>query len=307
MAASAPTKPSALTPNLIGAGWMLASAVAFTAMTTLIKYLGAGYSPALQTFYRQLAGVIVLAPMILPNWRRAFATTRPGILFFRSAAGTVATILSFYAYQAMPLADANALSFTRALWLTPLAFFALGETLTPLRIGATVVGFLGVVLMLAPTGHVGFGVAQFAALASAFLFALTITGMKVMTRDHSPFVLLVWAAFLGLVFSLPPALFSWRWPHPTDLLLLAIMGVLGVATQACYIKGMQIGDAAAMAPVDYTRLVFAVAAGFLLFHEVPGVRTVGGAAIVVGATLVITLREHHQARRAAIAASVVPG
>ena len=148
------SKPSALTPNLIGASWMLASAVAFTAMTTLIKYLGAGYSPSLQTFYRQLAGVVVLLPMILPNWRRAFATTRPGILIFRSAAGVLASILSFYAYQALPLADANALSFTRALWLTPLAFFALGETLTPLRIGATMVGFLGVVLMLAPAGHV---------------------------------------------------------------------------------------------------------------------------------------------------------
>ncbi len=299
MADAPPARRSALTPNLIGAGWMLASAVSFTAMTTLIKYLGAGYSPALQTFYRQLAGVVVLAPLIAPNWRRAFATPRPGILIFRSAAGILATILSFYAYQALPLADANALSFTRALWLTPLAFFALHEKLTGLRIGATVVGFLGVLVMLAPAGHVAFGLAQLAALASAFLFALTITGMKVMTRDHSPFTLLVWAACLGVVFALPPALFSWRWPHPLDLLLLSTMGVLGVATQACYIKGMQIGDAAAMAPVDYTRLVFAVGAGFLLFHEIPGLRTVVGAAVVVGATLVITWREHHQARRAA--------
>ncbi|HEY2658551.1 MAG TPA: DMT family transporter [Caulobacteraceae bacterium] len=307
MGGAASAKPAALTPNLVGAGWMLASAVAFTAMTTLIKYLGAGYSPSLQTFYRQLAGVIVLLPLILPNWRRAFATTRPGILIFRSAAGVLATILSFYAYQTLPLADANALSFTRALWLTPLAFFALGEKLTPLRIGATVVGFLGVMLMLAPGGHVGFGVAQLAALASAFLFALTVTGMKVMTRDHSPFTLLVWAAFLGLIFAFPPALFSWRWPHLLDLLLLAIMGVLGVATQACYIKGMQIGDAAAMAPVDYTRLVFAVGAGLVLFHEVPGARTVAGAAIVVGATLVITLREHHQALKAAVAPAPIAG
>ena len=303
-APAAGARPAALTPNLIGAGWMLASAVCFTAMTTLIKYLGAGYSPALQTFYRQLAGVLVLAPMIIPDWRRALSTTRPWILLFRSAAGTLATILSFYAYQALPLADANALSFTRALWLTPIAVLTLGERLTPLRIGATVVGFAGVLLMLAPGGHgavhgVSFGLAQFAALASAFLFALTVAGMKVMTRDHSPFTILVWAAVLGLVFSIPPALFAWRWPHPLDLVLLAVMGVLGVATQACYIKGMQVGDAAAMAPIDYTRLVFAVGAGFLLFHEIPGLRTLAGAAIVIAATLAGAWREHHVARRAA--------
>ena len=122
-----------------------------------------------------------------------------------------------------------------------------------------------------------------------------------MTRDHSPLTLLVYASVLGLAFSIPPALFVWRWPHPFDLLLLVIMGVLGVVTQACYIKGMQIGDAAAMAPIDYTRLVFAVGAGFLLFHEVPGVRTVIGAAIVVAATLYITWREHLAAKAVAAA------
>ena len=285
-----------LTPNVRGAIWMLASALAFTAMTTLVKFLGADYSPALQTFYRQVAGILVLAPIIVRDWRRAFYTTRPFILLFRSAAGTVAMILNFYAYQKMPLADANALSFTRSLWLAPLAFFVLRETLGPLRIGATVVGFAGVILMLTPSGHVHLDLPALAALASAFLFALTITGMKVMTRDHSPFTLLVYAAVLGLVFAIPPAMFEWRWPHPVDLILLVIMGVLGVVTQACYIKGMQIGDAAAMAPIDYTRLVFAVAAGALLFHQLPGPRTLIGAAIVVSATLYITWREHVAAK-----------
>ena len=47
---------TALTPNLEGAAWMLGSAVCFTAMTTLIKYLGADYSASLQTFYRQGRG-----------------------------------------------------------------------------------------------------------------------------------------------------------------------------------------------------------------------------------------------------------
>jgi drug/metabolite transporter (DMT)-like permease len=286
----------ALTPNVIGALWMLAAAVSFTAMTTLIKYLGADYPPALQTFYRQAAGFLILAPLIVRDWRGAFFTTRPAMMLFRSGLGTLAMIINFYAYQKMPLADANALSFTRSLWLAPLAFFVLRETLGPLRIGATVVGFCGVILMLTPSGHMSLGLPALAALASAFMFALTITSMKVMTRDHSPFTLLVYSAVLGIVFATPPALFVWRWPGAFDLFLLAVMGVLGVVNQACYIKGMQIGDAAAMAPIDYTRLVFAVGAGFLLFHEVPGRRTIAGAAIVVAATLFITWREYRQAR-----------
>jgi drug/metabolite transporter (DMT)-like permease len=287
----------ALAPNVVGALWMLASAVSFTVMTTLIKYLGDDYPAMLQTFYRMAAGFVVLLPWILRDVRGTFRTTRPGILLFRSGAGTVAMILGFYSYQHLPLADANALSFTRTLWIVPLAAFVLRERLGPWRLGAALVGFLGVALMLRPGTEGAFSLPALAALASAFLFALTITGMKVMTRDHSTFTLLAYAAVLGVVFSLPPALTVWRWPTLPDLGLLAAMGVIGTLTQTFYINGMQVGDAGAMAPIDYTRLVFAGLAGFLLFSEVPDPLTIAGALVVVGSTLAITLREQQIARR----------
>jgi drug/metabolite transporter (DMT)-like permease len=213
-------------------------------------------------------------------------------LLFRSAVGTASTIFAFYAYQKMPLADANALSFTRALWMVPLAVFVLGEKVGPRRIAATVVGFGGVLVMLQPGGGgASLGLPAFAMLASSLMFAMTITGMKVMTRDHSAITLLVWAGSLGVIMSLPPALFVWRWPSFIDLCLLSAMGVLGTITQWTYIKGMAIGDAAAMAPVDYTRLVFAIALGYVLFRDVPNGVTMIGASIVIASTLYITLRE----------------
>ena len=73
-------------------------------------------------------------------------------------------ILSFYAYQKMPLADANALSFTRTLWLVPLAAFVLKETVGPRRVSATLIGFLGALLMLQPQTQEGMGWPAAAAL-----------------------------------------------------------------------------------------------------------------------------------------------
>jgi drug/metabolite transporter (DMT)-like permease len=277
--------------NARGALWMLASAITFTVMTMLIKYLGTDYSPALQTFYRQLAGLIVLLPVILPNPRQVFRTTRPGILLFRSGAGTIGMILAFYAYQKLPLADANALSFTRTLWLVPLAAFVLKETVGPRRMSATIVGFLGALLMLQPQTQGAAGWPAAAALASSLLFAFTVTGMKVMTRDHTTLTLMAWSAVLGFVLAIPAALFVWRWPTLGDFGLLCAMGVLGTITQACYINGMAEGDAAAMAPIDYTRLVFAVILGYALFGDVPNAMTMLGAGIVMASTIYITLRE----------------
>jgi len=272
---------------------MLASALTFTVMTMLIKLLGADYPAALQTFYRQLAGLLVMLPLILADPRAAFRTTRPGVLLFRALAGTLGMILGFYAYQKIPLADANALSFTRTLWVVPLAALVLKERVGPRRIAATIIGFLGALLMLQPAAaHGSFAsLPALAALASAFLLAATITGMKFMTRDHTTTTLMAWAATLGFVLSIPPALFVWRWPTPSDLLLLALMGVLGTITQACYIKGMSEGDAIVMAPLDYTRLVFAIVLGYLWFSEVPNSLTLLGAGIIIASTLYITVRE----------------
>lgn len=270
---------------------MLASAATFTLMTMLIKYLGHNYHPALQTFYRQLAGLLIMLPLILRNPHAAFHTTRPGILLFRAGAGTTGMILGFYAYQMMPLADANALSFTRTLWMVPLAIFVLKEKVGVRRMGATAVGFIGMLVMVQPAGQGGMGWPAAAALASALLVALTVTGMKVMTRDHSTTTLMAWSASLGFVLSIPPALTVWQVPGWVDLTLLSAMGVLGTLTQACYIKGMTAGDASIMAPIDYTRLVFAIVFGYLLFSEVPNPTTLLGAGIVIAATVYITWRE----------------
>lgn len=270
---------------------MLASAASFTLMTLLIKFLGDDYSAALQAFYRNSAGLVVMLPLIARNPREAFRTTRPGLLLFRATAGTVGMILGFYSYQKMPLADANALSFTRTLWLVPLAAFVLKEHVGPRRVAATVIGFLGALLMLQPSAAGGMGLPAAAALIAALLIALTVAGMKAMTRDHTTMSLMAWSALLGFLLTIPGAVLAWRTPSLPDLLLLSCMGVLGLITQGCYIKGMTEGDAAVMAPIDYTRLVFAIAFGFLLFGEVPDSITMLGASIIIGSTLYITWRE----------------
>jgi drug/metabolite transporter (DMT)-like permease len=293
------TSYNQLPRNSRGALWMLASAFTFTIMTMLIKLLGDDYPAALQTFYRQAAGLIVLLPIILRDPHAAFHTTRLGILLFRAFAGTIGMILAFYAYQKMPLADANALSFTRTLWVVPLAAFVLKEYVGPRRISATIIGFLGALLMLQPATQGAMGWPAAAALASSLLFALTVTGMKFMTRDHTTTTLMTWSAVLGFVLAIPPALFVWRWPTAPDLVLLAAMGVLGTVTQACYIKGMAEGDAAVMAPIDYTRLVFALILGYLWFGETPNAVTMAGAGVVIASTVYITWRESQLGKREA--------
>lgn len=273
---------------------MLASALSFTLMTSLVKYLGKDFPAVLQTFYRQAASFIVLIPLIVRSPTRVFVTTRPGLILFRASVGFIGMSLSFYSYQQLPLAEANALSFTRTLWIVLLAAVVLREPLGLRRIVATVFGFCGVLLILQPidqgsVGHANLGWPAISALVSALLLTMTVTGMKVMTRDHSTTTLMSWSSLLGLMLSAIPAFYVWRWPNAMDLMLLSAMGVLGTLTQTCYIKGMTLGDATVMAPLDYTRLIFAVAAGLVFFQALPSAQTIAGALIIIAATLSITL------------------
>lgn len=301
MTSAAPSPRGGLTPNLIGALWMLGSAAAYTLMTILLKGLGEDYPAALQALFRQIVGFAVMLPLMLRHGYAAWRTTRPWTMFYRSAASSAGLILAFYSFQKLPLADANALSFTRPLWVVPLAALLLRERLGWLRISAVLIGFGGVLVMLGATdAAMTVGVAQGAALASAFLLATSVIAIKNMTQDHGNLPLLSWAAMLGLVMVIPAGIAEWRLPSAGDFALLAVMGIMGLLTQVCFVRAMQVGDAAAMAPLDYARLLFGVAVGFFVFQEVPDPRTIIGALVVVAATLFITLREHQLARRGLI-------
>ncbi|MES1975647.1 MAG: DMT family transporter [Pseudomonadota bacterium] len=282
----------ALPPNLVGAFWILVSAVTFTAMMTLVKFLGTNYPAAVQSTYRQMAILVVMLPYIVREGRRGLSTPRPCLLIATMAMSTAGLVLSLYSYQALPFAEANALSFSRTLWLVPLAAVILREQITKVRAGAALAGFAGVVVMLNPMEgglHPGWG--QIAAIGAALMAALVIVCMKTLMRDHKLGTVMAWGATVGFGFSLVPALFVWTWPTPVDLGLLAAMGLLGVATQASYVKGVSIGEAAAIVPVDYTRLLMAAGLGWVLFGERPAVATLAGGAIVIAATVILSWHE----------------
>jgi drug/metabolite transporter (DMT)-like permease len=106
---------------------------------------------------------------------------------------------------------------------------------------------------------------------------------------------------MGELLSLPFALADWRWPSPGDLIPLFLIGLLSAANQLLFIKGMAVGEAAVLAPVDYARLVLSVVAGLLVFGEWPDAFTWIGAGVIVVSTLYITIREIQSKRARTLA------
>lgn len=293
-----------LAPNTQGAIWVLMSGVTFVAMTTLVKHLSGDYPAHVQNFYRQTGSLIVAIPFMLRSPRQVLFVPRATMpaLFVRSLLATVGMILLLYSYEVMPMAEANALSFTRPLWVVLLAALLLRETLGPSRIAAVMAGFVGVVIIMRPWGEgVTMGGPHLAALFSALCLAGTITGVKSLTKTLSASSILVWSSILGELLSLPFALADWHWPSLGDLFPLFLIGLLSAANQLLFIKGMAVGEAAVLAPIDYARLVLSVIAGLLVFGEWPDTFTWVGAGVIVVSTLYITIREIQSKRARTLA------
>ncbi len=284
-----------LAPNIRGAIWTVLAAALFSCMATLAKFLGGRLDHFQVTFFRTLTGLLFILPFLVGNGRQGWRTQRPGLHILRGLFGNLGMICGFYALIHMPLADANAITFARALFVVPLAVIFLSETVGTRRSVATVIGFLGVLIMLRPTGTIE--PAALAAVSQAMLVAGAIICVKILSRTDPTVTLLFYSSIIGLLITAIPAAIVWQAPTMEEYLLLLAMGAFGVAAHNCFIRGYAVGEASAMAPFDYTRLLFAAIAGFIVFSEVPDEWTIVGAAIIVGSTLYIARREAQLGRK----------
>lgn len=283
-----------LSGNTRGSAWLMISAIAFTAMTVLIKLLQ-GYSAPVQALYSQLASLLLMVPLVARSRGKVLVLNGVWMQLGRSLSAAVGVTLAYYAVQELPLADANAISFTRALWIGPLAMVMLRDRIAPGTWVALLVGFGGVLIIARPTAATPLGWAHVAAIVSAFCLALSVTGIKLLTRRNSVGTIMVWSAIMGVALMVPAAAGTWRWPEPFDFMLLSLLGAMSVVTSGAYIYGMALGDAATLAVVDYVRLPMAIIAGIFVFGEVPGAWTLVGSAIVVGTAIWAALSDRRAA------------
>jgi drug/metabolite transporter (DMT)-like permease len=289
----------ALSANMQGVMWMLASAACFTIMAACIKWLAIrDYSENQMLFFRMAAGVILLAPAMISGGRSVWGTKRPWAMGRRCIGSAIGVMLAFYAFGNMPLATAQSLSFARSLFVVLLAMALLRETVGPWRRRAVAIGFLGVLVMLRPT-DLRLDAPTFASLASAMLLAYTIVTVKDLSRDHSTLSLVVYMNAATTLIALPFAFFGWRTPTLPDAAIFALLAVAGVFAQTCFTRGLAAGEASLMALMDYVRLPLAALAGLIVFGEVLDLWTIAGAAIVIASTIFITIREVGIARERA--------
>jgi drug/metabolite transporter (DMT)-like permease len=281
----------ALPGNTRGALWMVAAASGFACNAALIKWLTAsGVEPLQTVFVRALVGLVVILPFIWPDGVAAMRTRHPGIHILRGLFGAGAMLGGYIAISLLPLAEMTALTFTQPLFTLLLAVVLLGERVRWRRWSATAIGFLGVLIMVRP-GAETFQPAALMALGSAFGIAAAVVLVKRLPSGERHSTMLFYFGIVATLVTAGPALAVWQpltWPQ---LALMILVGLVGMGSQATIIRAYRAGQAAYVAPFDYSKLILATFLGFFIFDELPSVWTAMGAAVIVASTLYISHRE----------------
>jgi drug/metabolite transporter (DMT)-like permease len=283
--------------TLRGALWMLLACACFSSMNGIVRHLGQDLPTFVMVFFRCLFGLIALLPWLLKPGLASLRASRPALHGVRVVMAFVAMAAWFYGLKMMPLAEATALSFTTPLFATVAAVVFLGEVMRARRWTATLVGFAGAMIILRP-GLTTITDATLFILLAAFLMALSQTIVKLLTRNEHPNATVFWLVFLMTPVSLVPAIFVWQTPTIEQFAWLIGLGVVATLGHQSLARSLGATEATAVYPIDFTRLIFAAAIGFLAFDEAPDMWTWIGAAVIMTSSVYIAHREA-RLRRAA--------
>jgi drug/metabolite transporter (DMT)-like permease len=196
----------------------------------------------------------------------------------------------FFSVALLPLAQAVALNFTVPLFATAGAALILGELVRRRRWTATVVGFLGVLVILRP-GFAEVTPATGLPIAAALFMAAAVLLLKTLASSENPNATVFYMNLLLTPMSLVPALFVWRWPDWETWAMMVAVGALAVLAHSMLTRAYVHADASAVIPFHYMQLPFVAAIAFAAFGEVPDLWTLAGAAVIAGSAIYIARRE----------------
>lgn len=281
---------SEISGNFRGILYMLLGAALICGLHVLVRDMTQKLHPFEVAFFRNFIVLIILTPALLRQDRSLWKSKRQDLQLLRGVVGLGAMLSWFYTLSLVPVADATALSFTVVLFTSLGAVFLLREKMGMRRWGALLIGLLGTLVILRP-GFQEITIGYWWAIGSTLMWAGALLIVKVLARYDSPVTIVFYSSVYFTPATLLLALFVWEWPTWPELGEMVLIGFLAAGAHTAMAKAMQLGDATAVMPADFTRLLWAAGLGYIAFGEFPDAWTWVGGVIIFLSTLYITYRE----------------
>ena len=279
-----------LTKNQLGLLYMFLSVCTFSVMDLLVKWSG-DYPTGQVLFFRGFFGILPTYFLIPKDKLRTFyKTKRPKEHLFRCIIGLVALVAIVIALRELPLAVVVSLSYAAPLFITILSILLLSEKVGIFRWVAVLIGFIGVIVISEP-GFKEMNLLYFLPIIFCIGMAFVTIAIRKLSTTEPIWLISIFFTITISIAGLTTIPMGWMMPNFQDFILLALIGVTGGAANLLLTQSYKLSEVSLVAPLKYLSLVFAVIFGYMIWNEIPTLKTLVGASLVILSSFVIFRRE----------------
>ena len=276
--------------NQLGFLYMFMSVCAFSVMDLIVKWSD-NYPLGQVIFFRGFFG-LVLYYFVIPKERLKdfYFTRRPMLHFSRCFFGLLALLSIFTALRNLPLATVVSISFAAPIFTTIFSIFFLSEKVGYFRWLAVFVGFVGIIIISEP-GFSSLNV--YYIFPVIFVLGMSYVAISIRQLSSTEPVWLISLYFsaaitLAGLFTIP---YGWLMPNLKDLILLSFIGIFGGVANLWLSQSYKFSEVSLVTPLKYLALVFAIIFGYLIWDEIPTIKTLVGATLVIVSSIIIFRRD----------------
>lgn len=282
-----------------GIFWIMLVCLTSSLNDAFMKLLGERLDGMQIAFCRFSLAAILLFPILIYKGKSSFVTSNFKLHVIRALLGFGAVVSWCYSLKYVPLAVASTIALTVPLFVLPLAKIFLNETIGRARLIATLLGFIGILIILLGGNdtivlNIGFETGCIMLVSGAVLFAISDILNKVMIEYESSISMLFYFALGTSIAGFVPAYMVWINPTIKEFILLICLGAGGNLILFFILKAFSSTEVSALAPFRYLELIFAGIFGYIFWGEIPYINNWVGASIIIPSTLFVA---YYDARR----------
>jgi drug/metabolite transporter (DMT)-like permease len=272
--------------TLRGAALLALSAFLFATMGVFVRLASHSVGNEIVVFARNLAGLLILLPVMLLDRRTGFRTGVFPRHLWRALAGLTAMYGFFYAIAHLPLSSAMVFTYSSPVFIPLVARLFLQEPMTTRAWIAALVGFAGVLLVCKPDHGTLFNPLAGIGLASSLLAATAFVTVRALGATEPATRVVFYFALISTVVSALPLAWAGHAVTLHEAGLLAAVGVLATLSQLCLTRAYALAPANRIGPVTYLAIVIAGLYAWGLWGETPDGLAVAGTGLILAASLV---------------------
>lgn len=272
--------------TLRGAALLALSAFLFATMGVFIRLASHSVGNEIVVFARNLAGLVILLPVMLLDRRTGFRTGVFPRHLWRALTGLTAMYGFFYAIAHLPLSSAMVFTYSSPVFIPLVARLFLKEPMTAGAWLAALVGFAGVLLVCKPDHGTLLNPLAGIGLASSLLAATAFVTVRALGATEPATRVVFYFALVSTAVSALPLAWAGRAVTLHEAGLLAAVGVLATLSQLCLTRAYALAPANRIGPVTYLAIVIAGLYAWGLWGETPDALAVAGTGLILLASLV---------------------